>query len=467
MKVVPLLQSLSKDEWHWLGKFVESPVHNRHADVSLLFEVLKRRIAAGQTENLDGEPVFRGIYGLKVPLNLPRLHHLSNYLLGVVEDFLAWREWKKDETDRDYYLLKSLQAHGLEPHFKRSLDRMATTREAQPRRNPQHFRVNYLLSLEDYQHHVRSGRVTQLNLQTLSGMHDTAFIAEKLKIACGVLSRQTVLKMDFDSGLLPTVLAYVEANSVLLDNPAIAIFWWGYKSIIEPDIEANYWKLGERLKSDERAFNKAELNDIYLMLVNYCIRKMNKGDSRYIAEALKWYKSGLDNDLFVQGGVISRYAYGNIVAIALQLKDYSWTKNFIENYKEKLPLKQRQSTHNYNLARYHYSTGNFAEAQPLLLQTDLDDVHLNLNAKMLLLKIYVETAEINPLLSHLDNFSTYLRRQKSLGYHREVYSNILKITQKLVALPPGDAASREKLRLEIESTNPLSERDWFLTQVKR
>lgn len=467
MKVVPILQALSKDEWHWLGKFIESPVHNRHADVSLLFEFLRRRIGAGQTEKLEGEPVFRGVYGSKEPLNLPRLHHVSNYLLAVVEDFLAWREWKKDETDRDYYLLKSLQAHGLEQSFKRSLDRMATARDSQPRRNPQHFRVNYLLSLEDYQHHVRSGRVTPLNLQTLSEMHDTAFIAEKLKIACVVLSRQTVLKMDFDSGLLPTVLAYVESNSQLLDNPAIAIFYWGYKSIIEPDEASNYWKLSERLKSDSRAFNKAELNDIYLLLVNYCIRKMNKGESRYISEALQWYKSGLDSQLFVPDGFISRYAYGNIVAIALQLKDFAWAYEFINEFKKKLPVKTREATYDYNLARYFYSTENYAKAQPLLSSLQFDDVFLNLNAKMLLLKIYVETGEINPLLSHLDNFSTYLRRQKNLGYHREVYSNILKITQKLVGLPPGNVAARQKLRLEIENINPLSERDWFLAQLKK
>ena len=53
-----------------------------------------------------------------------------------------------------------------------------------------------------------------------------------------------------------------------------------------------------------------------------------------------------------------------------------------------------------------------------------------------------------------------------MGYHRENYLNIIRLTKKLLELPPRNPKAQQQLQDNIDSMHPLTERAWLLEQLK-
>ncbi|MCU0346078.1 MAG: hypothetical protein MUC59_03985 [Saprospiraceae bacterium] len=54
-----------------------------------------------------------------------------------------------------------------------------------------------------------------------------------------------------------------------------------------------------------------------------------------------------------------------------------------------------------------------------------------------------------------------------MGYHKDNYKNIIQYTKKMLKVAHYDKAQIQKLKSEIESTNPLTERKWLLAQLDK
>lgn len=155
---------------------------------------------------------------------------------------------------------------------------------------------------------------------------------------------------------------------------------------------------------------------------------------------------------------MGRFAYKNTVALGLTLGQADWVHGFIEQYKDALEPAHRDNFYHYNLARYHFSEKQFGQAMELLVQVGDSDLLLNLDSKVMLLKMYYELGEFDALDSLLASLKTFIRRRKELGYQKAHYLGIVHFTQKLMGLPPNDRAAREHLRSEIEAAEGLPEK---------
>ena len=81
----------------------------------------------------------------------------------------------------------------------------------------------------------------------------------------------------------------------------------------------------------------------------------------------------------------------------------------------------------------------------------------------MLLKIYYELEEIDLLQSHLDAFSSYLRRKSGLGYHRTHYRNLIKYTKRLLTLPSSDKVAILDFRNNVQAEDLLTDKNWLLS----
>lgn len=466
MKMQTLLNSFEKNDWHWFGKFVSSPIFNKNEAVLKIFTFFKQY--KGKAENsIKSENLFETVFP-GMAYEPAKLHHVANYFLKTTEDYLSWNEWKKHDSERLLYLLKACRQRGLEPHFHAVHKRLTDQREQQPERNPQHYRFNYLMAMEDYQLSMQAGRSGAEQLQPLSDWHDVAFVAEKLKNACILMSRRKVLKMEFDTGLLPAVLDFVQKRPDLLKYPAISVYYYGYLTIVEPETEAHFFALKKQLKSAGQQFPVQELRDVYLLAVNFCINRINLRQDNYLRELLDLYQDGLAAAVFLENGHISRFTYTNIALLALRMKEYNWVYHFLETWRNKLPEHQRQGTWSFNLARYYCEIGDYHLAMPLLQTMDFDDILHNLMAKTMLIRMYYETGEHSALMSLLDSFEAYLRRKGQIGdQQKTAYRNTVRFVRKLVKLPPGNRKARQTLHEEVSATALLAEKDWLMQQFGR
>ena len=85
------------------------------------------------------------------------------------------------------------------------------------------------------------------------------------------------------------------------------------------------------------------------------------------------------------------------------------------------------------------------------------------NARRLLARIYFELKENTALNSLIESAKIYLHRQKSIGYHREMYINFFKILELLLKT---DLKNRAILRGQIEAAQYLAEREWLLEKLQ-
>ncbi|MCC6462641.1 MAG: hypothetical protein IT260_19390 [Saprospiraceae bacterium] len=391
---------------------------------------------------------------------------MSNYLLRVTQDYLAWDEWAQDEQAKSYYLLRACRRRGLDKPFRSHLARLQRLTDNHTQRNPEHYRFRYTLALEEYQHSMQAGRSDLGQAQALSELHDLAFVAEKLKNACILRSRQRVRQRDADAGLLSAVLDLVHRRPALLEIPAIAVYYFGYLALDEPETDDHFFALKTRLPQAARHFPTHELRDIYLLAINFCIHRINLRQENYLREVFDLYRSGLEQDVFLENGQVSRFTYTNIALAALRLHEFEWTYQFLQDFRDKLPETQRAGAYAFNLARFYCERGDYDRAMPLLQAMDFDDVLHNLTAKAMLLRMYYETGADNALESLLLSLDAYLRRKSQLGeQQRTAYQNTIRLLRRLIALPAADADARRHLRLEVQETLLVAEKDWLLRML--
>ena len=97
----------------------------------------------------------------------------------------------------------------------------------------------------------------------------------------------------------------------------------------------------------------------------------------------------------------------------------------------------------------------------LLQKADFDDILHNLDARRMLLRIYYDLDEMDALLSHIDSFKIFLKRQKNIGYHGVNYLNLINYTSKIIKTN-GNKKSLEKIKTDIMNEKNVAEKEWLL-----
>ena len=287
----------------------------------------------------------------------------------------------------------------------------------------------------------------------------------KLKQTCFSIAHQNVFNKEYHFGLLSEILQYIEQKQ-LLDIPAIRVYYHCYHALTQPEEKQYYLQLKEALLQYAHHFPATEIRDLFLLTINYCIRRMNAGIKHFEQEVLDWYQTGLQNEHLMTNGTLSRFTYRNITTMGLIIQDYDWVENFIHEYKDKLEKNYRESAYSFNLARLEYERKNYTRALQLLQKSEYKDLLLNLGAKTIALKIYYELKEYDLLDSHLDAMTNFIRRKKIIGYHRENYLKLLYFTKKLLELRSFDKAAKAQLFSDIDQTPVLAEKNWLQEQLK-
>jgi len=460
--LIPILRALPKEGLRALEKFIRSPYHVTHPGVLQLFEVLKENLEAPV---LSKEQIAARLFHEK-ETDTKRLYHLTNYLLEAVEKFLAQEDWEKQVHIRNAATVEALRRLRLNETAE-AMHRYARKQLLVEQMQGSDFhRAEYRLHWEEYQLSLQQGRTKTSNAQALSDAQDVSFICDKLRTGCLLLSHQLVTKQTYDRGLLDPVLNFLQGHRYL-EIPAVAAYYHGYFAQLGGEgSDVHFVRLKSLLQEQAQRFSLSEIHDLFLMAINFCIRRINQRELRFYREIFDLYQYGLRHGALLENGILSRWTYNNITLTGLRLKEFEWVKNFLLQYSPLLAESHREGAVNFNLARYHYETGSLRDAMQYLLSIEYDDVLHNLAAKTMLCKIYFALGETDTLENQLDSIQIYLRRKKVLGYHRDNYSAFVRFVRKLLVSNPNSASPIKKLREEVEAAPVLTERDWLLGVLK-
>jgi hypothetical protein len=459
-----VLESFSPKDVREFSKFVRSPWFNQRDDLILCWDFLEERLFRLDLVPVK-EEIFREVYpGRAYDAQQARL--LMSWLLKLIEQYFACEDLMEDATQVKLSLLKTYRKRRLPTHFHYTLRDLTALQEKESLRNADHFETNYMLMLEEYRHTASEQRIGRQNLQEISDNLDLAFISRKLRQACLALSHQAVYKIEYHFGLLKQTLAYVEEEE-LLHIPAIAVYYHCFKALSGQGLEDHFHTFKSLIFTQGRLFPEEELRDLYLLAINYCIKRLNDGEGSFAEEGLELYKKGLETGILLVNRQLSRFTYRNIVAMGLKVGDFDWVASFIRQYRSSLKKEHQESMFRFSMARLEYQRKNYDQALPLLLQAGYEDLLLLLAAKTLQLKIYYETDEWDPLHSHLEAMKHFIHRKKIMGYHKINYLNLIHYTRKLIAVNPYDKKQVEELKELVQKEEILTEKEWLMEQLMR
>jgi hypothetical protein len=445
-----------------LHKAVNSPFFNTREDVAQLWDLL----CESKSEAFEKEKVFAVLYP-KQPYEVGKLNSVMNKLLDLIERVLLFMEMEENEVAHKLRLTNLNRRLGLEGHFLSASKETITAQEKSGKKDTLYYQQSYALELELYAFNA-ANRTSELNLQRLHDTLDCAFMVEKLRQACFSLSHQAVYRKEYDAGLLEAVLQRIESKPALLEeHPALRIYFYCYWSLKNSTQIVHFEQFRKDLLLHFAIFSESDIRDLYLLAINFCIKKNNSGHVDFARQGLELYKTALKQGFLLENGILSRFTYHNIVAWALLQQEYDWVESFINQYKNRLERTYRDSMFSFCSAKLAYSRKQYQVVLSLLQRAEYRDTLLALAAKTILMKIYYELDEFEVLEAHLSSMRAYLKRKRVLGYHKTNYQNIINYTKKLLdnssRIP--NAAAAETLRKSIEQEEILTEREWLLEQL--
>ncbi len=460
--LIQVIRSLNKVECRELALFIGSAHVNKRKDIILLFEYLMKFLSK-KPSALNKEMAFQAIFPKQV-YDEKKIRYTISFLHKVVERFLIYKELQNDDLQSRIYLLQAYRRKGISRPFYKAVNKTTAIVAKNPYRNDAFYEKAYQVEYEKYSFSVNTERNAPRNLQALNDMMDLSYLTKKLRISCVSLAHQSVYKVDYDKGLLNSILNNME-QSTFFENPIVAIYYFYLKAFASDGDTFYYEKFRAKLNEHVQIIPKNELRDIYLLAINYCIKRLNRGNRQYIREAFELYRTALHQKVLLENGFLSSFTYNNIHSLGFALNELEWIEHFLENYKAHLYPKDRENTYRYNRAVFHFRKAEYTEAMSLLQQVEFKDVLYNSDARSMLLRIYYERQEFDALDSLLESFKTYIHRNKNIGYHGENYLTLISFVKKMLKNNIKDKNFRRELIQEIKETKVLAEREWLLEQL--
>lgn len=461
-RLLKLLRTFSDAELRALKKFVRSPYFNQRREVVDLLDFLEKPLKNKQPAP-GKEQAFAAVFG-KDHFDDHRIRMAMSFLFQQANQFLAVQDFQNDDAGVRLRQAILLRQRKLSDQADQARVDTAAALLGQPLRNADFQERHYQFLLEKYRAEVEFNPTGPLPLQELSQQLDRAFLSRKLWQSCFMLSHEAVYNVQYDFGLLDGLLDGLETAAVLQD-PSVTVYYCCYRALTEPSDPAWFQRFKKALLQNSKLFQPEEMRDLYLLAINFCIRRYNAGNPDYLSEQFDLYRDGLAKRYFLSEGALSRYTYLNAATIGLVLHELDWVDQFIHEYRDYVREPHRESLFSFNCARLEYQRRRLDEALVLLQKAEYKDPMLHLAAKTLQLKIFYELEEFDLLESHLQTLQTFIRRKKELGYHRENYLNTIRFTRKLLETNLYDKNARKALREEIENTKAVAEKEWLLERI--
>ncbi len=454
------------DSWLKLDKkaqkrftlFIESPYFNTNPH---LIECIKHMNAAfrKKTPSVSKEALFQKLFPNQ-DYEDSKIRYILSDLTSLLKKFISIELDQRNATEHKLQLVKLVSELNMEKLHKKEWNLLGKQINNAAHLHESNPLIKYKYYLEAQEQLNTKSRKAYAHLLDASYQLNVFFISERLKLACLNIGHQSGAVPHEEQTLLNAILHEVKVGKYD-HSPNVMIYYYAYEMLINNN-DGYYFKLSDWLVDNTNLLPTKEVEDIYLLGINFCIARINAGNRDYMKHAFDLYKSGLESKVFLKDGYLSIHNYKNILRLGLTQKAYEWTESFLHEFKEWLPKEEAENTFTYNLAYFHFQKKDYEQAMDLLREVKFKDVYNNLDSRRILLRIYYELEEWSALDSHLDSFQSYVMRQKNIGYHKVANLNLVKITRLMMKKFPLSDKSKDQIKKRIKNAEHLAEKDWVI-----
>ncbi len=469
--LIKVLETLQTRERSRFREYVGSPYFNKNEKIKNLCDYVIKRLNANKTTELDKPTVYRQIYGSKGYKEL-RLNNLISDLLQLLYDFLADQHHQKAVMQQKNELLECLLDRELHDLVDRNARRLRQLLDEDPRRNHDHYFWEYqYYERLDSQSLAAGKRGYDESLQHKSDQLDLYYWCNKMRIACDMASRNVVVNARYDCHHLEVLLAAFQENQFGIQSiPVLQVYYKTYQMITEGEEAQHYFALKELLGRHGQLFPQGELRVLYNYALNYCVKKINFGQSIFHQEILDLYRVLLEEKIIFKNGYLTQWSYINIIAAGIRLREFDWTEQFIHDYAPHLLPEVKDNAYTYNLSSLYFEKKDYQAALGHLHEVEFTDAFYHMGAKLIQLKSYFELEETEAFHALLEASRQYVLRNRQLSdYQKQSYGNFLKIANRIQKLssskgfiPKEEWLQRyKKLMAQLDDPSPLASKAWL------
>lgn len=452
-----LFATLSTTERRYFERFVTSSYFNQRPELVLTLYALENEAYEG----LKPETKQRALKHWQSLTDTQQRLQRSD-LLNLLEQFLGQYQAGTTATIRQHLRLKSrLQSRKQSIRYQAN-ERKSDKLLAQLGDGQIKSRLTYEVKAERMVAKLKDRSLGSSDVRDLQQLQERNFLLESLRLACDGLSAKAVSAQDLNNGLLPLAVDYLEKQIKYSDDVLLNIYLNCYQTLKDVTDDEPFYRLQSAIHQLSKV-DAVEARDVILLAINTCIRRINSNRPDGERYAFQLYTLGLEAGYLLDDGVLSRFTFNNIVALALKTGDKERATAFVDRYASLLPNAYAQSTESLNRARLAFEYGRLEEAMDYLQSAKDQDVLTTLNIRMLQMRVYYELQANRLLDAHLDATDIYLRRRKEeLGYRYKIYRNLIAFVREFRRLNTFEKDKVTAFREKVKAADQLPERSWLL-----
>ena len=461
-KLIALLQTFNSRELRELKNYIASPFFNNNSEVMLFYDYLKKYAPHFPPKKIERLRVYEKLFPSRT-FDRKHFNYLTSDLFRLASDYIGYQKYKQQGQLSQCHVLSSFVDRSLNREYQYLYQKIVNEQEKSIRRDTAFYYQQHLLAdIANRYFDRQKVRKSDTKLQQAASYFDHYYLAQKLKYSVEILDRQLQLATEYQIDLLEEVQNYLKIKPY--DNvPPIAIYYKILQLLTHSENYNHFFDFKNLFQQYNDKFSESERRHIYMFALNYCIRKVREGVRIFWEEADILFKQGIEQKWLFEDGKLSPWTYKNAIRLAIRLEQYTWAEEFIVTYNKFLIDEFREDALYFNLAELHYAQKKYNKALEYLNQVSFSDIQYNLSTKRMLIKIYFELKEEEPLISLLNAFRLFLKRNKLLS--EDITSSHLNFIAAINLLLKPNTENLHTLQEKINTTKLLMERSWLQEQV--
>lgn len=471
-KLFELLGQFTPTEFENFGIFLESPYLNKSENAKTLFRIITTSYPDFENKKVEKEIIFEKIYpGEKYKDK--KLRDLYSLTLELAEDYLALLKIRNDRLLLKKNSLSQLAKKGLAKHFEQKAREMETILKNNKVKKSSYFYYQFSLLKEKreyYQAKENLGKRKRFftDVDEEIDMFILYFVSNMLIYYLEILNNQKSVKHDAKFEMLDEILNYLKTKNIA-NYPYILLHYNTLLLSKYPEKTQIFHELRKMLNQENEGIDDETLMSVFIDIYNYSKERALKGDSYFTEENYKFLKEMIAKNIYpVEDGYMSDQIYLTTLGEGLINKDFEWTRNFIESFKDKITPEKKDNAYKYGLAIYHYRLKNYGKALDLLSKVKAIDFFYKLRIMNNKIKIFFEISEYDAALNDIDSFRHYLTSNKVMpDYLKNRFLGYVNFLGRIInAVLGNDLSNLKKIEKEIFATPVIENRTWMLENIE-
>ena len=190
-QLIPLFNSLKKEDINTCRKLIASPVYNTKVQGDNTLLILYEALVQNKKEPIEDEKLFRLAFK-KQKFDKKEFSRLKSALTNLIEEFFILKEFRKDKFQRNIYLLKALRQNNMEQGFEQAYKEIEQDISNEPLKNADYHLYLSKLNNEYYINYVEKKRELPKQFEISNIELSNYIISQKIKSLCEAISATTI-----------------------------------------------------------------------------------------------------------------------------------------------------------------------------------------------------------------------------------------------------------------------------------